>query len=194
MKKIIILTTLLLVPFLANARQAQPEYIIKAKELQKEFAPIIYSLQEQAEQNGQNGQKINKRLLKTCKQVIDNSKMDIKFKRINEDNISDITVTELFYNVEYIKANLPKEIKEEQNAATLQALAEYIIKDNTEMNDFEALLAIGINPLEAAELTKDHCYIVLSQDGKTITYKHFEKLPVGYIAKELTINLITEEK
>ena len=191
MKKIIILTTLLLVPFLANARQAQPEYIIKAKELQKEFAPIIYSLQEQAEQNGQ---KINKRLLKTCKQVIDNSKMDIKFKRINEDNISDITVTELFYNVEYIKANLPKEIQEEQNAAALTALIEYIIKDNTTQNDFEALLAIGIQPLEAAELTKDHCYIVLSQDGKTITYKHFEKLPVGYIAKELTINLITEEK
>ncbi len=191
MKKIIILTTLLLVPFLANARQAQPEYIIKAKELQKEFAPIIYSLQEQAEQEGQ---KINKRLLKTCKQVIDNSKMDIKFKRINEDNISDITVTELFYNVEYIKANLPKEIQEEQNAATLQALAEYILKDNTEMNDFETLLAIGIQPLEAAELTKDHCHIVINENTNTITYEHFEKLPVGYTKKEITINLTLSEK
>ena len=186
MKKTLILTAIFLTPLLANARQAEPEYIIKAKEIHKDLAPIIYSLQKQAQQEEQ---KINKHLFKICKQIIDNSKTDIELKRINENGISDITVTDLFYNVGYIKDNLPKEIKEEQNAATLQALAEYIIKDNTEMNDFEALLAIGIQPLEAFNLTKDYCKVNLNETDNTITYTHFEKLPIGYSETKMSVSL-----
>lgn len=186
MKKTLILTAIFLTSLLANARQAEPEYIIKAREIHKNLAPVIYSLQEQA---GQAGQQVNKRLLKTCKQIIDNSKMNIKLKRINGNGISDITVTELFYHTGYIKDNLPKEIKEEQNAATLQALAEYILKDDTEINDFEALLAIGIQPLEAFNLTKDYCKVNLNETDNTITYTHFEKLPIGYSETKMSVSL-----
>ena len=196
MKHIITLITAFLLPTLTFAYNLDFNYL-DAKYLEE--AKIIGDIVEnmavsegetvpsETEHEQHNG--INKRLFKKCKQVIEESKESIKFKRINKDSTSEVTVTGLFYNVELIKHNLPKEIYEEANLPTLKALAAYIVENNPEQNDFETLLAIGLTPHEAFELTKDYCDVQINQEANTITYDHFAKLPYGYLIKQITIPL-----
>ena len=190
MKKAIILTAVLLTPLFAGAHQAEPEYIKKAKELKEIIAPVIYNLQEETQTQEETPKlSLNQRiLLWRCKDVIRNSKADIKFKRVNENGISDIVVTDLFYDVDYINATLPQEIKDEENTAVLNELTTFILEDSPTQNDFETLVAVGVDPLKAAELTKNHCYIVVNLEENTITYKHFIKLPLGYEADISTVS------
>ena len=189
MKKLNILTAILFLPLLAAAYTLEPEFLEELNTITPIIENTVNDIQQEQKQEQEQKTKINKRLLNSCKKVIEESKAEIIFKRVNDNGISNIKVSGLFCDVDYIKTNLPKEIKEESNLPTLKALAEYIVQDNPEQNDFEILLAIGIEPLEAFNLTKDYCEVKLNEADNTIIYKHFERLYIGYSKTKMSVLL-----
>lgn len=201
MKHIITLIAILSLPVFTVAYNFAPQYLdqkyLDETKIIEKAVENIAILQEQSNQESaaplEEEQDINKRLLRTCKRVIESSKVTIKFQRINTNGVSYIKVSGLFYDVDFIKNNLPKEIHDNTNLPTLKALAAYIVENNPEQNDFEALLAIGIIPLEAFELSNKHCDVTIDEENNTITYEHFRALHIGYEIEKITIPLNQDE-
>lgn len=197
MKNLTILISVLLMPVLAIAYNLDPKYLEELKGLDAVIENIATAQEMQAspeESTQEQSQDINKRLLRACKRVIESSKADIIFTRVNSNGVSQLTVSGLFYDVDYIKKHLPQAIHEEANLPTLQALAAYIIDDNPNQNDFETLLAIGLSPLEAYDLTKDYANARVNEEENTINYEHFVKLHWGYAIERVTIPLNKEQQ
>ncbi len=152
MKKIIILLTAVLLPFLASANA------------------YAYDLN--------TAKKFNRvtEILKNAKEPFKDTTWWITGTATGSDGIT----LQRFYNTDKIKEKLANEgldvfLKDENNRIVLSAVADYVTDHQTYTfhNDFEALLAIGIAPVEAAVRTSDQNYYLYNALNRgVINYKH----------------------
>lgn len=80
-----------------------------------------------------------------------------------------------YFNVSVIKSGL-KELgytNLSSNEELLHKIADYIVDIRPHRNDFEALLAIGVTPVEAAVKTHKSDYVRSALEKGEITYSHY---------------------
>ncbi len=102
------------------------------------------------------------------------------------------------YNIEEIKYNLESEnldvfLKDDNNEIVLDSVAEYITDKNKNIyhDNYELLVTIGINPIEAAIRTEEDRYIEEALNYGKISYSHWKTyISFGIrIAKEYERNI-----
>lgn len=156
MKKVLILATILLLPILAFSFELNSEDVNFANELKVDLQEEVQYQQQQIPPEY---------YIDKIKAIIDNS------IRLFEDKI----IFTRYYNVYLLKKNLQTEnLKSilKDNKEVSYTIARYIVKNNPHTNDYEALLAIGINPIEAAVMLDNEEYIQSALTKGTITFPY----------------------
>ena len=157
MRKILISAGLLLLPFLAFSYELDLEYTNFAKQLQYDLKETIQGQQLSDFPDDYYVDKITA--------IIENS------IRLFEDKI----IFKRYYKTDIIKTSLQKQKLMDilkNNEQVSHQVARYIVNHNPHTNDFEALLAIGVNPIEAAVRLNNEEYIQSALETGTITYPH----------------------
>ena len=182
MKKIVAIFTVLLLPLLASAYELEPEYADFAKELTETIQPTV------ANANNSNQEASRWDKIQKVKNILDAAKHQFQSSSWGASGgtsgagssatIFDLFDREHYYNVEEITSNLRAEgldtfLKNDQDA--MDTVADYTTDHYYYIfhNDFEALLALGVNPIEAALRTGHNSYVDSALKNGTITYKHY---------------------
>ena len=158
MKKILILATIFLLPLLAFSYELDSEYANFAKKLKADLKADIQYQQQQYD-------------------FPDDYYVD-KIQAIIESSIGlfeDKIVFQRYYRTGHLKTllqkyNLANILK--NNEQVLHEVARYIVNNYPHNNDFEALLAIGIDPVEAAVRLNNEEYLDSALEKGVITYPH----------------------
>ena len=149
MKKLIILTGILLLPFMVSAYQ-----------IDKEYADMAQQLNKTIQQYTAKTEITPKELLSQVKILIDESRIKQSqtiSKGKEKDHSNKYYKSYYCYDVNKLESSLKENQlldKLQNNKEILNQLSEYIIDHKPHRNDFETLLTIGVSPVEAALKTK----------------------------------------
>jgi len=167
MKKFIILTGILLLPFLATAYDFGPEYSAMAENTNKVLTNAITRLGDENEFNARRD------TIRQIKTIIKSAQKN--FSGRWGDNL----VPSKYYDTSEIKQNLRAKLLDFFLSGDPEALAEvadYITQHSflvNPHNDFETLLTVGVNPIEAAIRTDHDDYLKSALEEGVIIYQHY---------------------
>jgi len=166
MKKLIILSGILLLPFLATAYDFGPEYSAMAESTAKTLNNAIVRIDDENE-------------LTTRKDKIEKIKSIIRTAQKNfTGKDGDALVSSKYYDIDEIKANLAEKGLDTflaNDAEALEEIADYITQHFfliNSYNDFETLYTVGVNPVEAAIRSGHDDYVTSALNDQIIIYKH----------------------
>ncbi len=158
MKKILTLLSLLLLPLLAFSYELDSEYTNFAKELKNDLKTDIKY--QQTNYDFPDDYYVDK-----IQAIIDSS------IGLFEDKI----IFQRYYKTGQLKTYLDKQNLTDvlkNNKQVLHQAARYIVRNYPHNNDYEALLAIGVDPVEAAIRLNNEENIKSALEKGTITYPH----------------------
>lgn len=167
MKKIFILAGILLLPFFVSAYEFGPEYENMARDIEE----TVTSTTIKAAKNQTQDTRKNK--IKRVKDILFTA-----FKSLNLMNGINTVSAAKYYDTDEVRQKLSDENLYtflENDAEALDEVADYTTKHNilwNPYNDFETLLTLGVNPIEAAIRAGKPDYVESALNEGTITYIH----------------------
>ena len=191
MKKALVLAGLFLLPLLAFAYELEPEYAEFAKELN---GTIETTVQTEANKTIANN---TASLVKQVEKIIRSSrKGTCYYGACGTGGGGASGQSNVYYDATEIKNNIAaKGLKEAliNNEEALTEVARYITDNSPHANDFEALLAVGVKPIEAAIRAEKQEYVEEALQESKISYAHY--VPVTetfYGGGHVHYNVVTE--
>ena len=178
MKRTAALAGLLLLPLLAFAYELEPEYVEFAKELNGTLETTVQETADGYETDITNN-KTDKTPLEQIKAILRNCKAEFMDSHSCKGEVLPPYASP--WILRYFNTNiLAKQLEEQQldsilknDEELLNEIANYIVKTRPNRNDFETLLTVGVNPIEAAIRTNKEDYITSALQKGYIVYDHY---------------------
>ena len=181
MKKTVTLLAVLLLPLLASAYEVNLE---QQAALAQEFNGVITTALENQlteEVNASEQQRRNP-LYKDMVSILRNSRGVVGSAGGISTGGGGANITPAFYDTKVLKqhlaqyqskhnTNLVQQLK--NNKDVMDAVAKYIVKEEPLRNNFETLLTIGMEPVEAAVWSKKEEYVRSALETGVIRYDHY---------------------
>ena len=171
MKKTVVLAGLFLLPLLASAYELEPQYAEFAKELNGVMEVTVQTTAKKAIANDTNN------LVKKVKKIIKNArKGTCYYGACGTGGGGSAGQSNVYYDATEIENKIASEgLKEtlKNNEDALTKVAQYITENSPHLNDFEALLAVGVKPIEAAIRAEKQEYIQEALEESKISYAHY---------------------